>query len=103
MIRVEKRSIKVNIFGSEYTIKAKSRSSYIRKLAKYVDDKMQEIAKHTSLVSSGKVATLAALNIADELHRIRLGKKVNVKDSKEVIDGKETIENIIKKIDKVLE
>ena len=44
---------------------------YVLKLAKYVDEKMQAIAGTTATVDTQKVAVLAALAIADELHSMQ--------------------------------
>ena len=40
-------------------------------VGRYVDQKMRQLTKGTSLGSSTKVAILAALNIADELYEER--------------------------------
>src|SRR2546423_1297278 len=44
---------------------------YVQKLAQYVDEKMHEIADVTKTVDTQKVAVLAALAIADELHSMQ--------------------------------
>jgi len=41
------------------------------KVAGYVDGKMQELMQTTKPVAKSNVAMLAALNIADELHRLK--------------------------------
>ncbi len=65
------KSTRVEIFGSEYHIRADVDADYVKTVAVYVDAKMQEIAQNQSLVSSTKVAILAAINIADELFKER--------------------------------
>lgn len=35
--------IRVNIFGSEYTLIADNNENYVNEIAQYVDDKMREI------------------------------------------------------------
>ncbi|MCK4262059.1 cell division protein ZapA, partial [bacterium] len=40
-------------------------------LAKFVDKKMKDVAEHSSLVSTSKVAVLTALRMADELHQLK--------------------------------
>jgi len=57
----------VHIFGHEYKIKGYADKNYIESIAKYVDEKMKEVAESTALTSQERVAVLAALNIADEL------------------------------------
>ena len=60
--------VKVQIFGQTYAIHGELDAAYVQKLAAYVDDKMQAIAAATTTIDTQKVAVLAALAIADELH-----------------------------------
>src|SRR5262249_8017038 len=59
---------KVEIFWQMYSIQGDLDAAYVQKLAKYVDEKMHVIASGTATVDTQKVAVLAALSIADELH-----------------------------------
>jgi cell division protein ZapA len=59
---------KVEIFGQTYSIQGDLEARYVRELAKFVDEKMRAIADVTTTVDTQKVAVLAALAIADELH-----------------------------------
>jgi cell division protein ZapA len=61
----------VQIFGREYKIRGHADKNYIREMAKYVDDKMKELAGNASLPSQDRLAILVALNIADELFQER--------------------------------
>ena len=63
--------VKVQIFGQRYSIQGELDGKYVQKLAKFVDDKMHEIADVTKTVDTQKVAVLAALAIADELHNMQ--------------------------------
>jgi len=63
--------VKVQIFGQTYSIQGELEGKYVQKLAKFVDDKMHEIADVTKTVDTQKVAVLAALAIADELHSMQ--------------------------------
>src|SRR5580692_3804299 len=63
--------VKVEIFGQMYTIRGELDEAYVQELAQYVDEKMQAIAAGTATVDTQKVAVLAALAIADELHSIQ--------------------------------
>lgn len=60
--------VKAQIFGQMYTIRGELDESYVQELATYVDEKMRAVANATSTVDTQKVAVLAALAIADELH-----------------------------------
>jgi cell division protein ZapA len=63
--------VTVNIYGQEYTIKGQESEEYIKDLADLVDEKMREIGSKNSHIPSIKVAVLAALNMADELKKIK--------------------------------
>jgi cell division protein ZapA len=65
------QSFKVQIFGQMFPIQGDLEEAYVQKLAEYVDEKMRAIAKMTPTVDTQKVAILAALAIADELHSLR--------------------------------
>ena len=66
---MEPESVTVTIFGREYTLKGDSDADYVRKVADFVDQRMSEVAKNSTVASTAKVAILAAVNIADELFR----------------------------------
>lgn len=63
--------MKVQIFGQTYSIRGELEEKYVQKLAKSVDEKMQAIADATGIVDTQKLAVLAALAIADELHSLK--------------------------------
>ena len=63
--------VQVEIYNQTYSIRSDGDNSYIQGLAEYVDKKMREIASGTMTVDSLKVAILASLHIADELHAAR--------------------------------
>lgn len=65
------QSIRVEIYNQTYNIRSDGDNDYILKLAEYVDSKMREISSGTLTVDSLKVAILAALHIADELHQLK--------------------------------
>ena len=64
-------TIRVEIYNQTYNIRSDGDSDYISELADYVDSRMREISSGTLTVDSLKVAILAALYIADELHRLK--------------------------------
>lgn len=68
----EKKTLRVNIYGTEYPIRGIADEAYILKVAGYVDAKMREIDQKVAVKSALKVAILAALNITDELFRERM-------------------------------
>ena len=64
-------TIKVEIYDQAYTVRSDGDPEYLKHLAEYVDQRMREISSGTLTVDSRKVAILAALYIADELHQLR--------------------------------
>jgi cell division protein ZapA len=65
------QSIKVEIYNQSYNIRGNGDREYIVQLADFVDRRMRDIAGATHTVDSLKVAILAALHIADELHQLK--------------------------------
>ena len=65
------RSVRVEIYGQAYSILTEGQSDHILALADMVDRRMKEIARATLTVDSLKVAILAAMHIAEELHQAR--------------------------------
>ena len=64
-------TIRVEIYNQNYSIRSDGDTEYIIQLAEFVDSRMREISSGTLTVDSLKVAILAALHIADELHRLK--------------------------------
>jgi cell division protein ZapA len=65
------QNVRVEIYNQTYNIRGDGNSEYIIQLADYVDRRMREVASATLTVDSLKVAILAALYIADELHQLK--------------------------------
>lgn len=78
--------VDVEIFGVNYTIRSDENPEYTVELAQYVDSKMRSITQQTDTVSTGKIAILAAIHIADELFK-----------TKKTLDYK--VERLLRKID----
>jgi cell division protein ZapA len=62
---------RVQIFGQTFSIGGELDAEYVQKLAAYVDEKMRAISQMTPTVDTQKLAVMAALAIADELHTVR--------------------------------
>ena len=63
----KERLVEIKVFGQAYTVKTDAEEDYIQEIAKYVNEKMEEVLKKTKSVSTLNVAILTALNIADDL------------------------------------
>jgi cell division protein ZapA len=66
-----KKALDVEILGQRFTISSEAEEGYMLKVAGYVDTKMQELMRSPKPVAKSNVAMLAALNIADEYHRLK--------------------------------
>ena len=99
----KERLVEIKVFGQVYTVKTDTDEEHIQQVARYVNEKMDEVVKNTKSVSSINVAILTALNIADDLikektRRLALLREVEQKSKDLVerinmnINGKETEE-----------
>jgi len=89
--------ISLNISGRTYDVEvAPGDELLIYSLAEYVEQKLNEAQKETGIVDTQKLAILAALNIADELFRL--------KNSHENISGvfDKKADELITMLDKVI-
>jgi cell division protein ZapA len=95
MEKERERLVEIKVFGQNYTVKTEAGEEHIQEIARYVNEKMDEVLKRTKSVSTLNVAILTALNIADDLlkereKRITLLREIEVKskDLAEKIDTK---------------
>lgn len=61
----------IQIMGREFKIRSDSDPEYLSEVAAYVDSKIEDISTGQRHVAVQNVVLLAALNMADELFRIR--------------------------------
>ena len=93
--------VRVNILGQEYVMKTSADPKYIQDVAKYVNEKMDEI-KESGVDSSSqqlKIAVLACMNITAELFDVKSKSKDVI--SKVENQALEISEYIDKKIDSI--
>jgi len=67
----KERLVEIKVFGQTYTVKTDAEEDHIQEVARYVNEKMDEVLKKTRSVSTLNVAILTALNIADDLLKER--------------------------------
>ena len=63
--------ITVEIFGEKHVVRGDGTASYIQGLAHEIDKKMRLIAQRLPRLSVQQMAILTALNLADELAKLR--------------------------------
>lgn len=67
----EVRTTAVSILGREYKIRTTESEEFVQEVAQYVDAMMNRIASKMSSGTTSQIAVLAALNIAEEMFRLR--------------------------------
>ena len=61
----------IEILGQQYRIKGLVNQVYLDRLAKYVDQRIRELADHAKNASPAKLAILTAINITHDLFQLR--------------------------------
>lgn len=67
----EEQKVSVQIFGELHVIRGKGSEDYIKGLAADIDNRMKEISLKFPRLAAHQVATLVALNLADELSKLK--------------------------------
>jgi len=67
----QKRSTVVKILGREYRIRSDEDERTVQRIARFVDEKMQDMARRAQTPDPLGVAVLAALNIAGDYFPLR--------------------------------
>lgn len=67
----DRATVRVTIFGEEYSIRTDAPEEYTLECARYVDDAVQKAHVHGQVAEPHRAAVLAALQITDELFRTR--------------------------------
>ena len=68
---MDKTHVKINIAGQEFRISCEDNEVYVSKISAYVNRKVDEVQKLYPTLSTGNCVMLAALNLADELHKLK--------------------------------
>lgn len=63
--------INVEIYGEKYVVRGEGTEAYIQGLAHEIDKKMRLIAQRMPRLSIQQMAVLTALNLADELAKLK--------------------------------
>jgi cell division protein ZapA len=93
-------SVRVSIFGSEYSILSDVDTSTTNEIARYVHSKMTEIHKNSTTRDHMKVAVLSALNIAGELFE---SKEKCIQKEQAISELQDRINALTQKVDSVLQ
>ena len=80
----EKQRVDIEILGQKYPIRSEAAPEYVRKLATFVDGRAREIRGDASGGDLARVLALTALDVAEELFRLREERKDQDVDHKDV-------------------
>jgi cell division protein ZapA (FtsZ GTPase activity inhibitor) len=94
-----RQSIEVSLLGSSFTIQSQYDPGYMAEVIAFLKGKIQEVQSTSSARDPLKIALLSALNIVDELFRLKTHTREDGSDSREI---KEITERLIDTIDKSL-
>lgn len=67
----ETRSVRVQILGEEHIVKGQASEGYITSLAARVNERLEEVQKTNPLLPRHRVAILVALNLQNELEKLK--------------------------------
>ncbi|TAL38696.1 MAG: cell division protein ZapA [Spirochaetes bacterium] len=68
---METNKIKITIFGHTYNIQGDAAPDYMRELASFVNERMEEVSESVKNGNAVQIAILTALNIADEHFQLK--------------------------------
>lgn len=88
----KEKTVEIKVFGQTYTVKTDADENHIREVAKYVNEKIDEVLKKTRSVSTLNVAILTALNIADDLLKERANRMMILREIE--LKSKDLVEKI---------
>ncbi|MEX2221389.1 MAG: cell division protein ZapA [Candidatus Rokuibacteriota bacterium] len=80
----EKQRVDIEILGQKYPIRSEAPPEYVRKLASFVDSRARDIRGDAAAGDPTRVLALAALDITDELFRLREERQDQDVDHKDV-------------------
>jgi cell division protein ZapA (FtsZ GTPase activity inhibitor) len=75
----EPRRVELNLLGQTLTIRSEASPDYLRRLAKFLEDRVAQL-KRSGVNDPLTALSLAALDITDELFRSREDKKTDEDD-----------------------
>jgi cell division protein ZapA len=86
-----KNRVTVTIMGEDYTIRGTASPEEMEKTARYVDQLMRTLAHDNGHMSRHKIAVLTAINLADELLKLKQARFQNTDGVRERGDEDELV------------
>ncbi len=72
---MEKRQLKIDLLGTSFVIQSDESTEHLNRLSAHVKSRIEEVRKRYPFAEPLTVAVLAALNIADEMIKVREGRE----------------------------
>lgn len=87
----EKKKVVVKINGQDFTVIGEESEEYIKHIAKFVDERIQDILTKNKKLNQTMAALLTAFNIADEYYKSHV----------ELVDLKEDVKEPLKELEEL--
>ncbi len=72
---MEKRQLRIDVLGTSFVIQSEESPEHLATLSSFVRERIEEVKARYSFADPLTVALLAALNIADDLFKVREGRQ----------------------------
>lgn len=95
--------VTVRINGIEYNLKGEEQEEYLHRVASYVDKKVKNILENNSKLSTSSAAILSAVNVADDMLKVRKLNDELVKEVNQLRKVEQTYEEQIEALKKQLQ
>ncbi|GEM_PF-395433 len=89
-------SVKVRLFGREYNIRGHGDTTYVQRLADFINQRAEQIQRQARVVSTIDLVILTLLNVTDEMFQNRRVKEQTIRELEE------KAEQLLKSLDRVV-
>jgi len=77
-----KQRFDIRVIGREFSVLSDKGDEYVNKIVQYVNERAKEIGDASEDVTTSDIAILVALNIAEELFKVKKKKRICIADLK---------------------
>ena len=95
---MEKRQLRIDVLGTSFVIQSEESPEHLAMLSSFVRERIEEVKARYTFADPLTVAVLAALNIADDLFKVRGGRE----PSSQVAEIQTVAQRLINRIDEAL-
>ncbi len=87
----EKNRVTISIMGEDYVLRGTSSADEMDRVGRYVDRLMRKLAESNIQMSRHRIAVLAALNLADELLKLKTEQDKSMPPAERKEEGDELV------------